>query len=189
MSHGPQRTARSAAARGSVMDVRRSQAQRATARSASRPKPAAATAARSGSVTPSTPAPAKPTAAKPKPTEPEKLATPVPTQPAATQAAAGAGADRRSELLAQAEAETKQQEQRKQQLIEASKKNKPQRGPLAVIIIAIMVACSLAGITVYAYLDERSKADRTAEQAQQGMPAAQDVGPPVPAVPPTPEEL
>jgi len=79
----------------------------------------------------------------------------------------------RPELLAEAVAEVSEQEQEKQKILEAKSKNKRQR-PVLAIIIAVVTAFSLIGLTAYAYLRSKEKSQSTDITQQQNVQKGQD---------------
>ncbi len=107
----------------------------------------------------------------PKPAIPDTVQTqPSPTETAELQAEPPAPATSPKpglspELLAQAESEAKQQEQAKQALLAARKSHK-NRGPIIASIFAIVIAFSLAGLTVYVYISQ-NRTDSSKQSAQE----------------------
>lgn len=106
------------------------------------------------------PEPTTPDIAQTKPFPAEIVESPAESEPS-TPSKAGLS----PELLAQAEAETKQQEEAKQALLAARKSHK-NRGPIVASILAVVVALSLAGIAVYAYMSQ-NEADEPKRPTQE----------------------
>ena len=79
----------------------------------------------------------------------------------------------RPELLAEAVAQVNKQEQEKQEALESSSKNKKKR-PVLAIVIAVLTALSLVGVTTYAYLASRGKSQSATPNQQQKNQEAQE---------------